>query len=245
MGMAHMPGRAVPRRSSHGNESRRSVNALDIIVIAIVALSALFAFARGFVKESLSIAAWVGAGLITLYGLPHLRPIALKYISTPLLADAAAGVTLFVVSLIVLSLLTSAIAGRVKQSALSAVDRALGLLFGAFRGVVIACLGFLALSWAIPKEGDWPSWVRGARTRTFLASGAEVLKSLVPSEARERGAATALEAQRSFEQAREAEQMTRALLNPAAPAPGKTGPSAGYKPAERREMDRLMQSLPQ
>jgi len=221
------------------------VNALDIIVIAVVALSALFAFARGFVKESLSIAAWVGAGLITLYGLPHLRPVALKYISNPLLAAGAAGVTLFVVSLIVLSLLTSAVAGRVKQSALSAVDRALGLLFGAFRGVVLACLGFLALSWAIPKEADWPGWVRSARTRTFLASGADILKSFVPSEARERGTAAALEAQRTFEQTREAEQMMRALANPAAPAVSKATPSTGYKPTERREMDRLMQSLPQ
>jgi membrane protein required for colicin V production len=228
-----------------GSESRPSVNALDIIVIAVVALSALFAFARGFVKESLSIVAWVGAGLITLRGLPHLSPVAEKYITTPLLAQIAAGVTLFVVSLIVLSLVTSAIARRVKQSALSAVDRALGLLFGAFRGIVLACLGFLALSWAIPKETDWPGWVRAARTRTFLASGADVLKSLVPGEARERGAATALEAQRTFEQTRQAEQMMRALATPAAPAATKTSPATGYKPAERREMDRLMQSLPQ
>lgn len=240
-----MLGRATIGRRSHGNESRRSVNALDIIVIAVVALSALFAFARGFVKESLSIVAWVGAGFITLKGLPQLSPVAERYITTPLLAQIAAGITIFIVSLIILSLLTSAIAGRVKQSALSAVDRALGLLFGAFRGVVIACLGFLVLSWAIPKEADWPGWVRVARTRTFLASGAEVLKSLVPSETRERGAATALEAQRTFEQTREAEQMMRALANPAAPAASKTAPAAGYKPAERREMDRLMQSLPQ
>ena len=32
-------------------------------------LSAMFAFARGFVREALSIVAWVGAALITLYGL--------------------------------------------------------------------------------------------------------------------------------------------------------------------------------
>jgi membrane protein required for colicin V production len=221
------------------------VNALDIIVIAVVALSALFAFARGFVKEALSVAAWVGAGLITLKGLPQLAPVAQKYVASPLLAQIAAGTTLFVVSLIVLSLLTSEIARRVKQSALSAVDRALGLVFGAFRGVVLACLGFLALSWAIPKEADWPGWVRSARTRTFLASGAEMLKSLVPSEARERSSAAALDAQHTFEQTREAERMMRALVNPAAPAAVRTAPPAGYKPAERRDMDRLIESLPQ
>src|SRR5260221_1160500 len=103
------PGRRRARRQYPGPPTqrvRRSVNALDIIVIAVIALSALFAFARGFVKESLSIAACVGAGLITLYGLPLVRPFARKYISTPLLADGAAGFTLFVVSLIILSLLT-------------------------------------------------------------------------------------------------------------------------------------------
>jgi membrane protein required for colicin V production len=224
------------------------LNALDIIVIAVIALSALFAFARGFVKESLSIAAWVGAGLITLYGLPLVRPFARKYIGTQLLADGAAGFALFVVSLIMLSLLTSTISGHVKQSALSAVDRALGLLFGAFRGIVLACLGFIALSWAIPKETDWPGWVKAARTRSFLASGAEVLKSLVPSEARERGAAAAAEAQHSYDQAKEAEQMMRALTSPAAPAAGKAPaatPPPTYKAGERRDMDRLIQSLPQ
>ena len=74
------------------------MNALDIIVIAVIALSALFAFARGFVKEALSIGAWLGAGLVTLYGLPLVRPFVRQYIGTPLAADAAAGSALFIVS---------------------------------------------------------------------------------------------------------------------------------------------------
>jgi len=221
------------------------VNALDIIVIAVVALSALFAFARGFVKEALSIAAWVGAGLVTLYGLPQFSPIVQKYIASPLLAQIATGVALFVVSLIVLSLLTSALASRVKDSALSAVDRALGLLFGAFRGVVIACLGFIVLSWAIPNEPDWPGWVRGARTRPFLNNGADILRSFVPTEARERGATAATTAQRTVEQLQEFDQMRGALMKPTVRAQSKTAPTTGYKPAQINEMNRLMQSLPE
>jgi membrane protein required for colicin V production len=221
------------------------MNALDVIVIAGIALSALFAFARGFVKEALSIAAWIGAALIALYGLDPARPIAHKFITSPMLADAAAGLILFLGSLIVLSLLTSMLASRVKQSALSAVDRALGLLFGIARGVVLACLGFIALSWAI-QEKDWPGWVRESRTRPFLANGAEMLKSFIPAAARERGAATAIEAQKGIDQAREAEQLMRALTTPtpAAPPAAKPGtaPPAGYKPQERKEMDRLFQT---
>jgi membrane protein required for colicin V production len=222
------------------------MNALDLIVIAGIALSALFAFARGFVKEALSIGAWVGAGLIALYGLAPARPFAQKFISSPMLADSAAGLVLFIGSLIVLSIITSMLARRVQQSALSAVDRALGLLFGIARGVVLACLGFLALSWAI-QEKDWPAWVRESRTRPVLMSGGEYLKSLLPAAARERGAQTAIEAQKGLDQAREAEQLMRALATPtpaATPAakPGSAAPGSGYKPQERKEMDRLFQS---
>ncbi len=141
------------------------------------------------------------------------------------------------------------IASRVKQSALSAVDRALGLLFGLARGVVLACLGFLALSWAI-QEKDWPAWVRDSRTRPVLMNGGEYLKSFIPAAARERGAATAVEAQKGLDQARQAEQLMRALTTPTPAAtstakPGATVPPTGYKPQERKEMDRLFQSTQQ
>ena len=222
------------------------MNALDLIVIAGIALSALFAFARGFVREALSIGAWVGAGGIALYGLAPARPIAQKFISSPMLADLATGLVLFIGSLIILSIITSMIAKRVQQSALSAVDRALGLLFGIARGVVLACLGFLALSWAI-QEKDWPAWVRDSRTRPVLMNGGEYLKSFIPASARERGAATAVQAQQGVDQAREAEQLMRALATPtpAAPPPAKPGgttPATGYQPQERKELDRLFQS---
>jgi membrane protein required for colicin V production len=138
------------------------------------------------------------------------------------------------------------LARRVQQSALSAVDRALGLLFGIARGVVLACLGFLALSWAI-QEKDWPAWVRESRTRPVLMSGGEYLKSLLPAAARERGAQTAIEAQKGLDQAREAEQLMRALATPTpagtpAAKPGSAAPATGYKSQERKEMDRLFQS---
>ncbi|TMK28624.1 MAG: CvpA family protein, partial [Alphaproteobacteria bacterium] len=44
------------------------MNPLDLGVIAIIVLSAIFAFARGFVREALSIIAWVGAAAITVFG---------------------------------------------------------------------------------------------------------------------------------------------------------------------------------
>jgi membrane protein required for colicin V production len=227
------------------------MNTLDIIVLAVIGLSGLFAFARGFVKEVFSIGAWVGAGLIALYAFPHVRPIARSLIAAPAIADGAAAISVFLVSVIVLSLLASAIAGRVKGSALSALDRTLGLVFGLARGIAIACVAWIAASWALPEK-DWPDWARGARTRPFLMSGADTLRSLVPGQARERGAATAAEAQRVYEQAREADRLMRALSAPVSgtpvPAAAVGGAKAlapapsGYNPSARKDMDRLFEN---
>ena len=56
------------------------MNILDFVVITLVILSGLFAFARGFVKECLSIASWIGASGAALYAMPYLRPSAEQYV---------------------------------------------------------------------------------------------------------------------------------------------------------------------
>jgi len=175
------------------------MNALDIAVIAVILLSGLFAFARGFVKGVLSVGAWVGAGFAALYGLPYATPVAERFLPAGAVAEAAAGLAIFFVALVALSILTSAIARRVKESALSAVDRTLGLIFGLVRGVVVVCLAYIALSWVWPadKPQPQPQWIAGARTLPLLASGAERLRQLLPAQYREKAQATANETRRA------------------------------------------------
>ena len=158
----------------------------DLIIIAILALSALLAFMRGFVREVLSIGAWVGAALATIYGFPIAQPYARKYIEVALFADIAAGVAIFVVALIVLTVLSHALSRNVRSSALGAVDRALGLLFGLVRGAVLVCLAYLVMAWAIPQE-DRPVWVAEARTLPLVQQGAGLLLKILPESALKQG----------------------------------------------------------
>ena len=102
------------------------MNPIDIGVIAIIVLSAIFAFARGFVREALSIVAWVGAAAITAYGFGRAFDIVEPMVKNPLLSQLIAGLGLFVGSLIILTILTSLIARQVRSSALSPIDRTLG-----------------------------------------------------------------------------------------------------------------------
>jgi membrane protein required for colicin V production len=215
------------------------VNTLDLIVLVIIGVSGLFAFARGFVREALSIGAWVASAFVAIYGFPIARPIARNLISNPAVADIVAGAALFLGALVILTLATAALASRIKGSSLSALDRTLGFIFGLVRGAAIACLLWIVLAWAWP-ESEWPDWAQKARLKPFLETGAETLKGLVPGQLRDKGAAAAeREAERMREEA--AQRAMRALVAPAGKAPTSSDGSA-YKPAERREMDRLFQS---
>jgi membrane protein required for colicin V production len=173
-----MPIRCALGTGAHegGRVAVSGMNTVDIIVIAVVVLSALIAFLRGFVREVLTIGSWLGAALVTLYGLALVEPKFEQMISNKMVADISAGVSLFLISLIIFSVLSHMIARFVRGSALTAVDRSLGLVFGLLRGAILVSLAYMLVLWADPNM------LRGARTTPMMARGAEILRGLAPKE---------------------------------------------------------------
>jgi membrane protein required for colicin V production len=98
-----------------------------------------------------------------------------------ILADILTGAGIFIVALVIFSTISHMVARVVKGSALSAVDRSLGFLFGLVRGAVLVCLGYLLLTWVFP-ETKRPPWLENARMLPWVQTGSEYLKSLVPQE---------------------------------------------------------------
>src|SRR5713101_7835497 len=143
------------------------MNPLDLGIIAIVVLSAIFAFARGFVREALSIVAWVGAAAITLYGFNWVYARVDPMVHNALLSQLIAGFGLFVVSLIVLTIVTGRVARMVRTSALSSIDRTLGFIFGLARGAFLVCLAYLLLDVSV-QPNDRPVWIREAKSAPYL-----------------------------------------------------------------------------
>ena len=47
---------------------------VDLVALAVLAVSALLAFMRGLVREVLGLGAWIGAGTAAYFGLPLARP---------------------------------------------------------------------------------------------------------------------------------------------------------------------------
>lgn len=219
------------------------MNALDLAVFAVIALSAVFAFARGFVREALSIVAWIGAALITLYGFNQVYAITVRFVTAPLLADLVAGAGLFLVSLIVLTIMTGFAARFVHSSALSPIDRTLGLIFGLARGAVLVSLAYLVLDVSLPQN-DRPGWIKQAKSEPLLAQGADMLRTVLPESLQAKSAAAVDDAQRALGRAQDAQRAMGALSSPAAPLPPKPGQeqAPSYKPGDRRDMDRLIEN---
>ena len=154
----------------------------DILVILVLLLSGALAFARGFVREALSIVAWVGAALITVFLLPLASPLVRDLIDNELVADFISGVLIFITALVGLSVGGHFATKAIRDSALNMLDRSLGLVFGLLRGVILLSLGYMLFVWLVPDDDDHPDWFSDARTLPLVEEAAEILQVIVPTD---------------------------------------------------------------
>lgn len=203
------------------------VNVVDIGVLLVLLISAVLAYARGFVHEVLSVGGWIGAIFATFYAFPYAKPFARKYISLDLAADLVAGTVVFIVTLVFLSLLTRAISKRVQSSALNVLDRSLGFLFGLARGAVLICVAYIGLTLVMPEE-DHPDMIKNARTMELIKPGAALLEQLVPDHITGRTSTSKTNID------------VKKMLTPA-PKQETTPGSDGYNPDQRKSLEKLIE----
>jgi membrane protein required for colicin V production len=154
---------------------------LDIILIGVMLISALLAMIRGFMREILSIAAWVIAAVATLYAYSRLLPWAKGYFNNDIIAAGAVIGGTFLGTLLIVSIITVRFSDMVLDSRVGALDRTLGFLFGLARGLVIVVVAFLFFAWLVPPRTQ-PSWVANAKSRVVLQSTGDWLISMLPDD---------------------------------------------------------------
>ena len=150
---------------------------LDLVVLGVVVISALLAAVRGFTRETLSSTAWAVAIAAAWYLHPMALPFAKQYIANNTVALVATIGGIFVLTLIVVSIITVKISDLILDSRIGALDRTLGFLFGAARGFLICVIGWVMLSWLL--QGKNPAWAEAARTRPALESTGESLRNSI------------------------------------------------------------------
>jgi membrane protein required for colicin V production len=155
------------------------ITLLDLILLVVMLISGLLAMIRGFMREVLSIAAWLIAALVTLWAYPRLAPMAQHYFSSKIVSIGLTVGAVFLLTLLIVSIITVKVSDMVLDSRVGALDRTLGFLFGLGRGLIIVVVAFIFFAWLVPDRSQ-PTWVRDAKSKVVLQSTGEWLKSLLP-----------------------------------------------------------------
>lgn len=132
---------------------------IDGVVAAIIVLSAILAYSRGFLREVLAIAGWVVAAIVAYIFAPAVMPLVKEI---PFLGDfisdscelsiITAFAAVFAVALVIASLFTPLFSSVVQRSVLGGLDQALGFFFGAARGVLLVAIAFFVYDTVLTSQ---------------------------------------------------------------------------------------------
>lgn len=157
---------------------------LDILVLGVIFISAMLAMMRGLTREILSNLSWAVAAVGTYFTYFLLRETVRSYVdpSQAYLADIGLAIVSFLAILIIVSVITLRISDLILDSRVGALDRSLGFLFGAARGLLLVVLAFLIIAWLYPPFRD-EGWAKDARTTPIIIKTGEAIASFLPEDA--------------------------------------------------------------
>jgi len=110
---------------------------IDIIILCIVAISALIGVFRGLIKEALSLASWFAAIVAGTLFSAQLADLIENLINNASLRRIAAFAILYIGVILAGSLISNLVSKLTQAAGLKGVDRTLGAIFGVLRGVII------------------------------------------------------------------------------------------------------------
>lgn len=161
---------------------------IDGGVAVVIVLSAVLAYSRGFVREAMAIAGWIGAAILGYIFAESAQPLVKEI---PVVGDflknscelsvIVAFFAVLAIGLILASLFTPLFSSVVQRSALGGLDQGLGFLFGVLRGVVLVGVAFLVYDRAV--AANTVPMVDESRSAKIFASFQANIDEAVPNNA--------------------------------------------------------------
>lgn len=165
-----------------------TVTVTDAVVLLLVLLSAGLAFSRGVTRELLAIGGWVVAALAAFYFAPLLEPLIREIPvvggflrSSCTLSALAAFVLVFALVLVLIGIFTPILSNVIRDSALGPIDKGLGFVFGAARGLVLVAVLYMLYDLVAPTEQRLAD-IDNAQSVRLVSDTADMLRAAVPSE---------------------------------------------------------------
>lgn len=159
------------------------ITAFDIIVLAIIVVSAVMSLGRGLIREASSVFSFIVGGLAAYYALVLFeRPLAsVLPRSWPPITPAA---ILVVVGFLLAYSLAAFLGGRVSRlihanPEIGLIDRMAGAVFGVLRGALSIVLFVLLMQQVLPEEST-PRFVADSRVFPYADAAAGWIRTNVP-----------------------------------------------------------------
>jgi membrane protein required for colicin V production len=230
---------------------------IDLVVAAIVIISAIISFLRGLIREVLTIAGVVGGLLAAFYLGPKLSPTFRGWFDIPedpekveklfdiipmtMVADGLAYAAIFIAVVIIISVISHFTAGAIKAMGLGPVDRTLGVLFGIARAILL--LGLLYLPFHLLMDQDSKTqYFSDSKTHYIIEKTATMMAKFLPSSD---------DVKKKVDEVSEGEIKKRLFENeilddgkPKQKPSNTNKPETGYETDERQELEELIEENP-
>ena len=150
----------------------------DVIVIAVILLSAVMSIGRGLIREVFSITAFVIGGLSAWFCI-KLGQEPLKQVLSPDQPSVAPAFILFIVGFLAAYVIAAFLGARLSRlfnesPEIGAFDRIAGALLGLLKGT-LACVVFVVLLHQVIRPGEEPAEIAKSNTYPLLDAAANVV----------------------------------------------------------------------
>ncbi len=156
------------------------MTAFDVIAALILLVSGAIGFARGAMRELVTMGALLIAGAAAIFGLRFTGPLFRSFIEPSWAGTTAAVLVVFVILYILLRLVGANLTQRIHETqTLGMLDRSIGVGFGLIRALVVLGAFNLVFHAATPEDRT-PRWVTNSALWPLSEVSGKALKSFAP-----------------------------------------------------------------
>ena len=159
---------------------KEEVLLFDIIFILIILYNTIKCLSQGFSLSFISSLKWIVSAITTIILVPRLQPLVRDYIESEFVNNIGIGIFVFIVTLFISIVLGKSFGRTVTWTGLGSVDKSFGILFGLFKGYVVAVCFFSLLNWFYPYD-KWGISTKNAFTFDVVKKGSDLLIEEFPS----------------------------------------------------------------
>ena len=161
-------------------EFLNNVNIFDAFFLIILTYNIIQCFLKGFSLSLILFMKWVLSTVVTIILVPKVQPFVSNYIQSEFINNIGLGVTIFIFTLFITILIGKTLSRTITWTGVGSIDKGFGLLFGLFKGYVVAVCLFSILNWFYPYQ-NWGISSEKAFSFNLINKGSEILIEEFPS----------------------------------------------------------------